>query len=88
MRRPRTVDAGPLSDSITELDDLTGNLGSPMGSPPPPSRPPPTPEPGSPSSDSSCESAKRPGEKAQKEAPVRVCLSLLLRVPGHSLPMP
>lgn len=69
------MDAGPLCESVIAQDDLTGagdcDLGrSPTGrhswalSPPNPH----APEPGSPSSDSSCESAKRPEEKAQKEA--------------------
>lgn len=45
---------------------------TPLERPPGLSRPPPAPEPGSPSSDSSCESAKRPEKKAQKEASVSV----------------
>lgn len=65
----------------------SGRCGRALGSPRRPRPPPPLPEPDSPSSDSSCESEKRPGEKAQ-EASVSGCLPRQLRVPGLPLPTP
>lgn len=85
------ADAGPLYESVIAQDDLTGSRGLRLGEVSPweallgPPGPHPAPEPGSPSSDSSCESAKRPEEKAQKEASVSVvppCGSGSLDVPS------